>query len=224
MADLHITKAEEDPELGLLRLVLSDGNELELAPGAPEAAGLGVGSAVAPERLAGLRDAAARKECARKVFQLLDRRRYCRARLREKLLAASHEPPIVEAVLDQFEGQGLVDDADYARAWVHDQLLRKPVGPISLVAKLREQGVSDADAREGLDRAYPHGREAELAEDALRRKRLDLGEERQRARALRFLRSRGFTSSAANHALRTLRAEQRADPGDDDFEEHEFRA
>lgn len=197
-----------------LTLRLTDGSCLEVAPDAPEARGLAPGSRVDAPTLAALREAAARKDVARALFRLLDRRARCRVDLRARLVRAGHPVPAVDRVLDGAVAQGLVDDQAYARAWTHDQLLRKPAGRRWLLAKLREQGVAEHDARAGVAEVLDPDREVELAERALAGRRLDLDDERQRAKGLRFLLGRGFDPSTALATIRRLRRASMGEGGE----------
>ena len=188
-----------------LTLQFSDGSRVEVAPDAPEARGLAPGSVVDGPRFAALRAAAGRKAVARALYGLLDRRARCRADLRRRLLQSGHEAPLVDQVLDDATEQGLVDDRAYARAWAHDQLLRKAVGRRWLLAKLRTQGISERDARAGVGEVLEPRDELALAVRALSGRRLDLEDERQRAKGLRFLLGRGFDQATSLAALRELR-------------------
>jgi len=188
----------EDPELRVLTLTLTDGATLEVAPDAPEAAGLGVGDEVSAEVRAGLDRASARKEIARRVFRMLDRRLHTRSELRRKLVDAGQDGSLCDEVLERFQAQGLVDDAAVCAAYVRDQLARKPVGRQYLRHRLQGKGVDDDTILRALDEELPRDREPELAAAALRRKAGPGGLPRERA--LRFLLSRGFPRGVAARA------------------------
>ena len=202
-----------EEERRALVVVTDDGQSFELAPDAPEARDLRPGLPLSASLLDALDRAAERKHIARRVFAWLGQRARCRADLRRRLVDRGFRAELADAVLDDFALQGLVDDRAYAVAWAQSQLRRKPVGRRWLVGRLRQEGV-DADLAEaGVDEALgEHGEdEVTAVRRALRRRRLDLDEERDRRRAVRFLDSRGFSQDAI---LRALRAE-RADGGED---------
>jgi regulatory protein len=219
---MRIEKIECDEAQNLLRIQTEEGEDFEIALQADEARGLTPGLVLDEERLAALRRAADRKQIARKVFRWLDRRRRSMSWLREKLLAEDHDGEAVTAVLSDFARQGLVDDREYARAWCSDQLRRKPVGRRWLFARLRREGIGEDDAWAGIDIVEPREMEAELAAAALRRRALDLGDVKQRARAMRFLQSRGFEPATARSALDELRQGEDESVGGELFDEQEY--
>lgn len=192
---LHVLARQEDPDLRVLTLTLTDGATFEVAPDAPEADGLEVGVEVDELAFAGLERAAQRKGIAKRVFRMLDRRMHTRAELRRKLVDSGYDASICDTVLEGFAGQGLVDDASVAAAFVRDQLARKPVGRGYLRQKLRAKGVDDALIDQALDAELPRDREPDLAAVALRRKAGGRGLPRERA--MRFLLSRGFPRGVA---------------------------
>ncbi|HKK70576.1 MAG TPA: regulatory protein RecX [Candidatus Krumholzibacteria bacterium] len=190
-----------DEERRALVIELDDGSTLITAPDAPEARGITPGLVLSDAQRRGLDAAAARKEIARKVFDWLDRRPRCRADLRRRLRDRDHEPEAIEIVLDRFEEQGLVDDRAYARAWAEQAVRRKGVGRRWIEARLRQQGVDASLAREASGIVLDPESELEQARRALASRRLDLDDERQRQRALRFLQQRGFGGATARAAL-----------------------
>lgn len=200
-SEVEVVGWDEDPEAGRLTLKTSDGATFEVAPSAPELEGLGLGSRLDPDILRALRFAADRKQAAREALRLLDRRFYSRRRLRLRLLRSEHPQPAVEAVLEQLVQQGLLDDARFAEAWCNDQLRRKPVGRRWLKSGLRDQGVDELAIESALDRCLPPEGEAEACRRALAGRRYPLDEENARARAMRFLMSRGFPQGLARETV-----------------------
>ncbi len=198
---------DEDSNAGRLTLTTSDGATYEVAPSAPELSEIAIGSRLDPASMDALRFAAARKAAAKKAMALLDRRFYSRRRLRLRLLQAEHAELAVERVLDQLVEQGVLDDARFAEAWCRDQLRRKPVGRRWLKSGLRGQGVDDAATEAALDACLPREEEEEACRRALSSRRYDLEEENNRARALRFLMSRGFPPGMARELV--FRARER---------------
>jgi len=193
-----------------VRVVLSDGSELELAADSLPPALPVPGESLAPETEAALRAAAARKTAARLVFEMLDRRLHTRRDLQRKLTDRGIDPESAAAVLDMFEAQGLHSDRHYAEAWCRDTVRTKAVGRRFLEAKLREKGVAagvaaavaadaldDADEREAADRA---------ARSWWRRRGGDPHDPRTLAKGVRFLTGRGFPPGLAQSAVRAAAA------------------
>lgn len=204
-----------DEERRALRIELDDGSSFTVAPDAPEARGLTPGLSVASERIDALRLADERKEIARRVFGWLDRRPRCRADLRRRLRQRGHADVAIDAVLDRFEEQGLVDDRDFARAWAEQACRRRPVGRRWLWAKLREQGVDAAIASEAVDAALDADDEITGARTALAKRRFDLDDAAVRAKALRFLQQRGFGGAVARRVVDEARRSAAARDGND---------
>ena len=208
-----IARLDLDEAQRNLTVVLDDGESLVVAADAPEARDLVPGLALSAESRAGLEAAAQRKEIAKLVFRWLERRMRCRADLRQRLLARGHEAPLVDTVLDVFVHQGVVDDRAYAEAWARERIANRGVGRAWLSANLRQQGLDADVVREAIDSAFADCGidELDAARRALRKRRLDLDDEAQRNRGLRFLRGRGFDG---NTALRAVRAERAGDEDD----------
>jgi SOS response regulatory protein OraA/RecX len=107
----------------------------------------------------------------------------------------------VESVLRQLVEQNLLDDARFAQAWCREQLRRKPVGRRWLRSGLRDQGIPEDSIEEALDAALSREEEEEACRRALASRRYSLDDEKARARAHRFLLSRGFPENLARETV-----------------------
>jgi SOS response regulatory protein OraA/RecX len=191
-------------------LILDDGSNLELAeeslpPGLPE-----TGEMLSAELLADLRLAAERKQVARMIFALLDRRLQPLARIRDKAAEKGYSEAAVDAVLEQMASRGLYSDRKYAEAYCRDCLAGKAVGRHYLIDKLRGKRVPSAVAMAVASEILDDGTEEELAVRAAqtRWKRIkDPGNIKSLAKVVRFLQSRGFNAGSANRAARQTRPE-----------------
>jgi regulatory protein len=134
-----------------------------------------------------------------RAIRLLARREYARSELEQRLLARGGERSEIRAVLDALAAEGLLSDARYARAVV----VRKG-GNYSrrrIVEELKTAGV----ARDTVEAAVD---EVELDDEAAllalwqRRFGKAPNDEREKARQVRFLQSRGFALSAILKLLR----------------------
>jgi regulatory protein len=193
--DLSIARLVEEEGRGT-EVLLSDGSSLRVAGDAPELLRLELHRPLTAAELKGLRAAADRREIARRVFAWLQRRAQARGRLRQKLIDLEFSPVSVDAVLDQFEARGFLDDEKFARLFVGDQLRKRPVGALWLLAKLREQGVGRDIAERVVAEDLPP--EAELAE--ARRALGKRSSAEDPVKSLRFLSGRGFRQSIARRA------------------------
>jgi regulatory protein len=132
---------------------------------------------------------------------LLARREYSRAELEAKLGAKGWPADEIRVALDELAAKGLLSDARYAHA-----LAAKKAGRYSrrgIAAELKARGVGQPD----IEAAIAH---ADLDDDAAlaalwqRRFGHPPADEREKARQVRFLQSRGFSLSAILKLLRNV--------------------
>lgn len=129
--------------------------------------------------------------------------------LRRRLVKAGFEAQDVEFGIDKCTDAGLLDDARYADQWVETRV-RRGHGPARIRQDLAQRGIDRAIVDAALaEHADPEAL-ADAAVDAARRKfaRVDLDDRTARAKALRWLFSRGYSSAHADAALRVVRQEQ----------------
>ena len=207
---------EERPGTVVIRL--DDGEVLEVAPDAVPPDLPQVGGSLGFPLLASLREAAARKQAARRLFAILDRKQMSRARLRRKLVDAGHAENVVDAVLDQGEASGLISDRAFAEAFCRDALRAKAVGGFWLVSKLREKGVGADLARDVVGSSLLPELEHDLAIQAAQRRwrRESSSDRRALARIQRFLASRGFAASICRAAAEETRPDAPCNSGPED--------
>ncbi len=129
--------------------------------------------------------------------RLIARRDHGREELRRKLLARGYSPAAVETVLTGLVRQGYLDDGKFCREFAR-QALEKGHGSAYIRAKLASRG------------ARPAGPLCTLAEESaslrgfLERRRLRpdaLTPAAERAKILRFLRGRGYSTAAISAVL-----------------------
>jgi len=99
-----------------------------------------------------------------RALRLLDQRARSREELRERLLAAEFEPDVIDAVLDDLAGVGLINDESFAREWVRQRHVRRGKSARALNMELKDKGVDAAD------RAVALGQITEESEEATARK------------------------------------------------------
>ncbi len=135
-----------------------------------------------------------------RAVALLARREHSRAEIRAKLVASGDaDPAEVDRVLDELVARGLLSDARYASAVVAHKggtHSKRAIG-----AALKARGVDD----EAIARAIEvNPIDDERAMIALWQRRFGKppADEREKARQVRFLQSRGFSLSAILKLLR----------------------
>ena len=83
--------------------------------------------------------------CREAALRLLERTRRTRRDLERRLEEKGFEPAAVADVLDRLAEVGLVDDAEFARAWLAGRWGRRPSGGRRLQQELRAKGISTED-------------------------------------------------------------------------------
>ena len=151
---------------------------------------------------AGARD----QETARdKCLRLLGLRARSSAELRLRLRTEGFPDSVVDSVLSDLESAKLVDDEEFARAWVASRQASSPAGRQKLRWELRRKGIAEELIRQVVEDGIDD--EAELKHAvALARRRT--GGERPDAKAQtrlrRWLLARGFEFATVDTVLRRI--------------------
>ena len=87
----------------------------------------------------------------KRALGLLDQRARSRAELRERLVKAEFEPQVVDEVLDDLAGSGLINDSQFAHEWVRQRAARRGKSARALDMELRDKGVGGADRAAALE-------------------------------------------------------------------------
>ena len=159
-------------------------------------------SALSEERAS---DAQAAREAA---LRLLERTRRTRLDLSRRLRDKGYTAAIVEQVLDRLAEVGLVDDVEYARAYLESRLGRRTAGWRRLEQELRIRGVGAEDV--ATARAQLEERGAQMGDEVSARRVIAQAERRyakldprtRRQRLYALLARRGFDSDVIEAALR----------------------
>jgi len=143
-------------------------------------------------------DAEPAADLRERALRLLARREHSRAELARKLGQAGFVDGNVQSVLDEFETRGWLSDRRFAESYVADHRAR--AGSIKLAYDLRLRGVSDSIIKAviGEDRDSELDRAREVWQKKFGAAPADTAE---KARQIRFLQSRGFTSEAIRQTL-----------------------
>jgi regulatory protein len=134
-------------------------------------------------------------------MNLLARREHSARELHDKLLARGFEAAVIAEALDTLSREGLLSDERFVESFVHSRINRG-AGPLRIQAELRQRGVAEALIRDGLDERDPAWLERA---EAVRCKKFGPAiprEFRDKARQMRFLQYRGFSSEQVRRVLR----------------------
>ena len=127
------------------------------------------------------------------------------AELGEWLRGRGVEPEQADGVVEALIGDGVLDDARYARRYAEDKRELRGWGSERIRAALLQRGVAGDDIEEAL--GEPGGDdEIELAVGLLRDRGAPLEDARERQRALGLLARRGYEAEVAYEAIRRARA------------------
>ncbi|MGA9393927.1 MAG: recombination regulator RecX [Azonexus sp.] len=132
------------------------------------------------------------------ALRLLTRRDHSRAELKGKLAAQAESEEQLEAVLERLQAERLLSDQRYATQRVVARASR--YGDSRLKQELRQKGVSDEDIGVALPEG---GDEATRCRAVWARKFHQLPQSmEERAKQMRFLQYRGFSSDAIRRLMR----------------------
>jgi regulatory protein len=149
-------------------------------------------------------DLAAAREAA---LRLLERTRRTRSDLVRRLRDKGHAPSVVSEALDRLATVGLVDDVEYARAFLAGRWGRRPAGLRKLEQQLRAKGVTEGDiaaARTLIEEREGAADEADVARRlvaAAARRYAALEPRVRKQRLWALLARRGFDSDVIRRAL-----------------------
>jgi regulatory protein len=157
--------------------------------------------------------------CREAALRLLERTRRTRSDLMRRLRDKGYDPAVIGQVIERLAGVGLIDDVEYARAYLAGRWGRRAAGWRVLENDLRRRGVSPDDiaaARAGFE--LERGGVDELA-GALRaieqaaRRYVKLEPRVRRQRLWGMLARKGFDGETIEAALRMSEARRGRDEG-----------
>jgi regulatory protein len=149
-------------------------------------------------------DAAACREAA---LKLLERTRRTRSDLERRLKDKGYAVGTIREVVERLVEVNLVDDAEFARAWLAGRWGRKPSGWRRLQQELRAKGISDEDIERARAQLAERGSAPDEVESAARlvaqarRRYARLDPQSQRQRLYALLARHGYDSDTIRRAL-----------------------
>jgi regulatory protein len=128
-----------------------------------------------------------------------------RSRLKMKRFAAD----IIDDVLDSFQKQGLLNDAQFADLYAQSRIYTRPSGKRQVEQDLKKKGVSSKVVAETMQKLGDYD-EKKAARDLVYTrfmKMTGVTRERKKARLFSFLQRRGFSTSVIFSVLQELFSE-----------------
>ena len=138
------------------------------------------------------------------AIRLLARREYGRAELAARLRVRGAAPEDVDRTLDELTALGYLSDTRFAQALVASRAGR--YSQRAIAHELKEKRIAGDAARAALDTLAGRDEVAEAAHLWTRRFGTAPRDEREKARQVRFLLSRGYSMSIALKVLRSAGA------------------
>ncbi len=211
-SDLRHVVAVKNVGRGSKRLIeLSDGQQIVASEEAVRETGTVAGSPAGEPEVAALEAAQRRVAAHEAALRLLSSRARSKSEIRTRLAMRGMDPQTIAGEVDRLERAGLVDDAEFARAWVARRQLSAPRGKRMLRYELLGRGIDPEEAT----RVTADVDDREVALEAARRKsrswKLSDFEDFS-TRLGGFLQRRGFTFEVSSEVVRATWQERRNEP------------
>jgi regulatory protein len=149
-------------------------------------------------------DAQTFKRAKQQAYRLLSYRSRTARELRERLRQRGHTTAVIDAVLDELEAEGYVNDRKFLCEWARYRLQAKPLGRRRLAWEIQRRGVDREVLDAILNEVFAEFDEVALAEQAARKRLRVKGpllSARERQQLARYLVGLGFEPETIAAAL-----------------------
>jgi regulatory protein len=157
------------------------------------AAWLKVGQKLSDEKVASLQEDDAREVAMQKALLFLGYRPRSSAEVRKNLQKHEFSETVIENVLERLQRNGLINDTDFARAWVENRNTFRPRSRRALKVELRQKGLPEELVHTVLEENVDEEALALQAAKKYARKLLSLDWQDFRKKLSGFLGRRGFS-------------------------------
>lgn len=176
---------------------------LVLYKGELKAFSLWEGAEVPDDTIERIEDQILKKRATKYAMNLLVKKDYTSKELTDKLVKAGYTENSAGAALAYVSSYHYVDDLSYARRYLETYSDRKSIRKMQM--ELRQKGISDELFLQAKDAAQMEDEADTLRYYAEKKARsLDLSQEKDRQKLLRFLVGRGFSFGDARDMLQEL--------------------
>lgn len=173
-----------------------------------EAARLHRGQTLSDEEIAALQARNAREEAHEDALRYLRYRARSAAEVERYLLGRGYPPEVAAAEVERLRASGLLNDAEFARAWVEERERLRPRAPQALRQELRRKGVDEETIAQALADVDAEASAYEAARArAARLRSLDYVQFHRRLGG--FLARRGFDYQVIRRVIARLWQEER---------------
>lgn len=173
----------------------NEGEEMLLSKEVVVDYGLRRGDEISNETFLKIRNSQSYHDTYVAAIRLLNYRMRTRQELIRRLRQKQFPAGIIDQVLDKLDGLGLINDSQFAEAFIVSKTSSKPIGRKLLERKLQEKGISRETVLETVATLSDEATQLELALKAARTKRRSLrkfDETKRREKLIAFLARRGF--------------------------------
>lgn len=189
-----------------VRINLSSGDSFELSVDTYISSGLKKGSIIHGQQVSCLVHREQIHHARKIALRAISRRARSKAEVANILKSKGINLEVAQEVLDELEGEGLIDDETFLRDWIDMRMRTKPMGRVRLRQELMQKGIDRDLIEEGLGEV---AREEEIQMAlALARARLKEGQNIQdptvQRRLSGFLQRRGFNADVILATFRKL--------------------
>ncbi len=132
------------------------------------AAWLHLGQELSAEKVAELLSADNLEVAYNRALRLLEHRPRSEAEIRRKLAGDEFPEEAMDAVLERLRRSGLVNDEQFAKAWVENRVEFRPRSRRALAAEMRQRGLSTDTIQEALSDWAPEDEEEMAYQVALK--------------------------------------------------------
>ena len=158
------------------------------------AAWLAVGQVLSDEKIAQLQADDARESAHQRALRLLESRPRSEAEIRRNLLSRHIASEVIDDVLARLQQSGLINDEQFARAWVENRTEFRPRSRKALAYEMRQRGLTHEAIDQALSQISPEDEEELAYQAACKqvRKLKDLEWPKYHLKLAGFLARRGF--------------------------------
>ena len=153
----------------------------------------------------------AENEAKNAALRFLSFRRRTEKEIRDKLKGKGFDEKSIKSTIDKLKGYDLINDSEFATAWVKERLAYKPRGKKLLRQELWKKGIEKEIIDQVTDELCQHEDKSaiELLEKIKGRYK-NLEPQVARRRMYGLLLRRGFSYEAVNHALQSALVKEKA--------------
>ncbi len=177
---------------------------------------ISVGTILSDQQLHAIEKAESALQLREQAFRLLARRAHSRRELRDKLRQRNYNPGMIDKLLDDFTDRKYLDDIQYAKTFIEEELRIRYSGPALVRDKLRQKGITAESIEMLLTEIYPPDRQLKNCRHLCGKKIKSWPrplERKQISQLTGYLRNKGFSWEIVQQAAADL-CEEISDNGE----------